>query len=163
MKCILLLNFFLLVFFCGSLKYIFIFVRSLQLIVHLPIFMTVFPANALIITRILFPFANYNLELFGIDWSLILGDQIRDNAVINDQMKSIGYQTTNSVMNLGTISTFVAIYLFLLVLLVFIWIRSKLFGNDTSLLKKIQHRVLFFDMTLFTIEGFLMICISGYL
>ena len=125
--------------------------------------MTVFPANALIVTRILFPFANYNLELFGIDWSLILGDELRDNDLVNDQMKSLGYQTTNSVMNLGTISTFVAIYLFLFVMLVLLWVWDKLSGKGIPLLKKIQHRVLFFDMTLFTIEGFLMICISGYL
>ena len=67
MKVIFLLSLSLTIVFSGSMKYILIFIRSLQLIVHLPLFNSVFPANALIVTKILFPFAMFDLEIFGIN------------------------------------------------------------------------------------------------
>ena len=98
-------------FFGGSMKYIFIFIRSLQLVVHLPMFMTVFPANALVAIKILFPIAGYDLDLFGIDWTFLVKPKMSEESLMNDQMQTIGYQTNNSIHNLGTFSAYTFFYI----------------------------------------------------
>ena len=95
-------------------------------------FMTVFPANALLATKSLFPIANYDLDLFGLQWNL--SKDGREHTLINDQMKGLGYLTTNSLNNLGTISTFVMVYLFQLFVLILTWIIYKSFGKGQKLL-----------------------------
>ena len=153
----------LLAFFGGSLKYLFIFIRSLQLIVHLPIFMTVFPANALVVIKTLFPIASYDLDLFGIDWTFFIKPKIMEESLINDQMLTIGYQTNNSIHNLGTISALVFLYILQVILMLFIWSVYKAKRKGFSILSKIRNRVLFSDLNLIAVEGFLQICIAGYL
>ena len=86
-----------------------------------------------------------------------------EESLINDQMLTIGYQTNNSIHNLGTISALVFFYILQVIIMLFIWSVYKAKRKGFSILSKIRNRVLFSDLNLIAVEGFLQICIAGYL
>ena len=103
-------------FFPFLLEFLFDVIRSLQLVVHLPIFNVIVPGNVARIFSILIPICMYDLT------SDLFHDQIRSwfaqppqadfTATLSlDQMSDIGYDTYNPIINLGTLSFLLCVYL----------------------------------------------------
>ena len=49
-------------------KFMFIFMRSIQMIVHLPMMMPIFPANVILIMKILIPTIGFDILDTYFDW-----------------------------------------------------------------------------------------------
>ena len=47
--------------FSGAMKYMLIFIRSLQMILHLPMLRTIFPAHVILVISTIFPLAGFDV------------------------------------------------------------------------------------------------------
>ena len=61
MKAILIVTIFMNLFFIGSSDYMFALIRSLQLILHLPIFRFIIPGNVIMLFQVLIPVAMFDI------------------------------------------------------------------------------------------------------
>mmetsp|Transcript_41185 Transcript_41185/g.62649 ORF Transcript_41185/g.62649 Transcript_41185/m.62649 type:complete len:111 (+) Transcript_41185:3922-4254(+) len=61
MRWLFLSSFVLNLFIGGALSYMLLFIRSLQLIIHLPIFHVLMPANVILFYKSIMPFAKFDL------------------------------------------------------------------------------------------------------
>ena len=90
----------------GSLAEILGMIKALQLVFHLPIMSTVAPANVISMWNIILPVVNYDvLESIPVIETLFPDseEEMDKDKNIIDQMKDIGYDSFNVVLNLGTL------------------------------------------------------------
>ena len=78
-------------------------------------------------------------------------------------MEEIGYDTSNSMINLKTLAIVINIYIIKFLVCVIAWIAYKTTGRGLKVYQKLKYEVFFEDAIAISIEGFLELCISGYL
>ena len=80
-----------------------------------------------------------------------------------DQMKVVGYSTSNAIILLGTITIVITIYIIKFFVCVLAWISHKSTNKGKQLFEKLKYEVFYQDLIAITLEAFLELCISGYL
>jgi hypothetical protein len=119
MKTSLVGSFVLNIFIAGSLNQLLAYINSLQLILHLPIMNLKIPASALSFFQIVLPIVLFDI-LENVEYiENIFGQQNKDSIVL-DQMKQIGYENTNTILNLKTIFVLMIFYFLRLIFLLII-------------------------------------------
>ena len=100
--------------------------RTLQMIVHLPMLKIVVPTCVIYLFSYVFPVIQWDIFKDGLfdtrSWFDFDEKNLDDNGIM-DQMKMLGYKTRNVVHNLGSIS----IFWFLYFLKLFILVSMKIF------------------------------------
>ena len=97
--------------------HMFIMVRSLQVVLHLPIIRVIFPANVMLLISSLIPTIGFDLLEAFFDWEeqRVLRfnndrhDSIKD--VYFNQICDLGYDSFNSIMLLQTLAVLLVLYL----------------------------------------------------
>jgi hypothetical protein len=79
------------------------------------------------------------------------------------QMKDLGYDTHNSLFNLGTCAIFSFIYIFRFFILSLIWIISKLEPRLNKTVQDLKNELIFGEFIVIGIEAYFEFLISGYL
>lgn len=126
-------SFFLNLLITGSLSKLLGFITSLQLILHLPLMAIPIPPNVITMFEILIPVVMFDV-LEGIDFFENLFDSDEEADVL-DQMKQIGYETSNTIKNLGTLYVLMLVYFLKLFAIAILFIISK----HTSKYEKWMH------------------------
>ena len=75
----------------------------------------------------------------------------------------MGYETHNSVLNLGSCSLFIILYLIMLIILLIIYLFAWKTGKGTSLYKFLKKNLIFGSLISLLIEPYMEILISSYL
>ena len=88
-------------------------------------------------------------------------DEIVDFSLM-DQMKDLGYETQNVILNLGTLFVLMNVYFFkAFVLFVIVKPLHHFTGYGKGFLKKLRSQVLFNDFIYLFMEGFIEFLLSG--
>ena len=126
----------------GSMEYTLTMINSLQMIVHLPILNIIIPGNVMMFMQIVLPIVMFDilepLESMGIsiDFLFSFDVEARTNTSeeILHQMRELGYQTHNSVLNLSALSVAILVYFLRLFVLGVVFcvylLKNRTFGRD---------------------------------
>ena len=123
-------------------RYFMWYLRSLQLVVHLPMFQVLMPANVMAYLEMVKPIVVFDYlpadkisdSIFSFDYS----SQRNLNTGVLDQMEDLGYGSHNSILILGSLWIYAVIYLMKMV----VWLcynnRKKLkkWFNKTTCINK---------------------------
>ena len=105
----------------GSMKYMVIYIRTLQLIMLLTSVQIKFPANVMNYLKIIHKIVSYDILSYFNMYALPILNRIEfDNnqtIYMNDQMQEVGYDNRNAMLGLATFSFLIMIY-FLRILIV---------------------------------------------
>jgi len=114
-------------------------INSLQLIFHLPIMSIIAPANIITMFQILIPVVMFDvmesMDFFGDMFPNSEEDMMESNESVLDQMRNIGYDSYNPILNLGTLFILIAIYAASIILWAIIIVpmrKLNLLGIETS-------------------------------
>lgn len=155
-----------------AMKFMFIMVRALQIIMHLPLIQVLFPANIMMIIKALFPTIGFDIMDSVLEWedqSLVefnfkQHDTIKDK--VFNQLVDIGYDSFNSIMILQTLGVIVLFYfiqvLFCAQLLLFVRITKNKYGGQKRL-ENLSKNLFFNPLIELYIQGFFEFVISAIL
>jgi hypothetical protein len=130
LKIMLLVTFLMNLVLSGSLRYMIMMIRFLQIVLHLPLLCISIPSNVIALNKVLIQVAMF--DLLSSDWTTDLllkykGDtQEEFQADTLDQAQDIGYETHYSLKNLGSLGIFLALYFVKLLLFLIVNGLSKL-------------------------------------
>ena len=79
------------------------------------------------------------------------------------QMRDLGYETHNSILNLGSLFILIMVYFMRLVSLIFIFFIKLITGKCRKNFEEQRKKVFFYDLLLILVEGYMELFISGYL
>jgi hypothetical protein len=89
-----------------STKYMLILIEALQLVLYLPLLRFVIPSNFIMMSEYIRPIAMFDVleNNMGLDASLFMNfdEEAQVDEAILDQMADIGFESNNSIKNLGT-------------------------------------------------------------
>lgn len=86
------------------------------------------------------------------------------NEEILDQMEDLGYDTHNSMLNLGSLAIFSFVYFVKLGVYVFVVLPVKYFtGRGSKMMKSMQETLFYGEFIFLVIEAYLEFLIAGYL
>ena len=144
-----------------------VLIRSLQLIVHLPIFSIVVPSNVIMLFRLLIPIVMFDLlEQFQL-LQQIFPDSEEDSELYMgsySQIRDIGYDSLNIFMNLGTLAFLSAMYFLKVAFVLFIMKPlSYLHKGLKNKYNRYFKQVFFGDLIAILVEGYLEFLISSLL
>ena len=156
-----------------AMRFMFIMVRSLQMILHLPIMAIIFPSNAMTIIAILIPIVGFDILETYLDWELVnewrpvfnFDEHNKIDDRIFGQIIDIDYESFNSIMLLNTLGILLIIYVFKVFLSIILKLILMLTKKEK--LRKAWNymfRSLYFDelITLY-IQGYFEFFISAIL
>ena len=153
--------------FQGAMSYLVSFINSLQFLIHLPLFNIVIPGNVNHFFKILVPVVQFDIidsswsteKIFEFDEE----DLEEKSQDISDQTKDLGYETHNSVLNLGSIGIFSFLYFMKigLVLLPLKLMRKHKVAN--ALYQKLLTFMIFSEILELNFDGYFEIMIAGIL
>ena len=78
-------------------------------------------------------------------------------------MRDLGYKTSNSILNLGSLFILVLVYFIRVFLLIFFYISVKFFGKGKKIYENKFNAIFFNDILLLLMEGYMEFLIAGYL
>ena len=104
-------------------------IRNLQIIIHLPMFNTILPGNVCAVFKILIPIVTFDfLDSESTTEKVLEFDSKSQLALLptlRDSIIEMGYETHNSLKNLGSVFLFIVIYFVAIVFLfffkIFVW------------------------------------------
>ena len=109
------------------------------MVLHLPMLRIIVPANVASFFRVILPIVMFDvLEGFEdtvkdfyrvIDLNFRREDEQTDSRGMFDQMRSLGYQTSNTIFNLGTIFFLIIIYFIRLLIYSLVYLLYKFTGK----------------------------------
>ena len=127
----------------------FILIRTLQLIMHLPLLQINFPANVMTFIQILIPTLNFDILETWLDWEKFNiikfdfeGQKLFAQTKMYNQMIEIGYETPNSLILLNTLAIVLLIYVIKFVVLGIVTIYQKITKSESFGLKKLQQSLI---------------------
>ena len=139
------------------------------MIIHLPIFNVVVPANVSTLFEILIPIVMFDvleavpIPLIHAAYPLPDLDTFKATRII-DQVDDIGYDSYNPIHNLGSLGFYVILYIFKLVSLFLIVIPIyKITGKLEGMYRSMWRGVFFNDLLIIFVEGFLEFSLSTFL
>ena len=147
-------------------------IRSLQLILHLPIFQIIMPSNVILFFQLVIPFVMFdvfeNAQGWGPQMILEFDDQAQEELQddILDQMRDLGYESHNLIQNLNSLALFLSLYflqVFFALLILMIAYFSKGKWGTNEIYQKMKKRLFFNEIINILIEGYLEFLIAGIL
>ena len=78
-------------------------------------------------------------------------------------MMELGYKTSNSILNLGSLFILLLVYFIRVFLLIFFYISAKCFGKGKKMYQHQINALFFNEILLLLIEGYMEFLIAGYL
>ena len=157
-----------------AIRFMFIMVRSLQLIMHLPMMQVIFPGNAMTLIVIIIPVVGFDILEALLDWEQVnehfeifnFSEHEKVSEKIFAQITELGYETFNSIMILNTIG-FILIFYILKVVLWFLLRVCLLFcrNNDKikSFTEKLSGKIFFNELFQLYAQGFFEFLIAALL
>lgn len=100
----------------GAMTYMIINLRTLQMILHLPLVEVIVPGNVSMFFQAMIPIAMF--DIFDTDWTtevvLDFSEQKQDKFQVErlDQMTDLGYESNSAMLNLGSLALFTIAYFF---------------------------------------------------
>lgn len=140
------------------------FIRSLQMIIHLPMLMIIIPSNMSAFFSKLIPIVTF--DILDSDWTTALVFEFDEDMheklepSIFDQMETLGYETNNSLMNLGSLAIFSLLYYVRLFILLFVWMLSRI-PFFKRYFDKLYKDLIFTEILAISTEGYFEFLISG--
>ena len=148
-----------------STKYMLILIEALQLVLYLPLLRFVIPSNFIMMSENLRPIAMFDVleNNMGLDASLFMNfdEEAQLDEAILDQMADIGFESNNSIKNLGTMYFVLLVYLLQVVLVLLFLVCNKITGKGTKALNTLWRKLFFAPILIIVIEGFMDLSISG--
>ena len=147
----------------GALNTLWTMINGLQIIVHLPVFDTQFPANANTLLTYLIEVANFEL----IPPSLlenVLGS-FEETWPLNENFGAIGYETRLLIQNLGSVYFAFMAHLVLFVVLGILWLFLKLHNGERvrKLKEKLEGYLMWNSIMKMLIEASLEIALACFI
>ena len=78
-------------------------------------------------------------------------------------MRDLGYKTSNSILNLGSLFILLMVYFIRVFLLIFFYISAKFFGRGKKIYQKQVNALFYNEILLLMMEGYMEFLIAGYL
>ena len=132
------------------------------MIIHLPMLMIIIPANVSAFFSKLIPIAMFDVLDSGWTTELVFefDEDLHDSLEpeIFDQMETLGYETHNSLLNLGSISIFSSVY-YVRLLFLFLVVRNIPCLEEYQ--KRLFKLLIFGEILSISIEGYFEFLISG--
>ena len=130
-------------------------------------FSTILPGNVSVVFKILIPIVTFDL----LDSEFIAKkalefdteSQVALKSTLRDSIIEMGYETHNSLLNLGSVSIFIILYFVSLVLLLIFKIIVWKTGYGTLIYNSIKKRLIFGILIHLFMEPYMEILISAYL
>lgn len=114
MKMILMGTFAMNIIMTGAMTYMTGMIRSLQLILHLPIFSVIIPGNVSMMFSLMVPVVMYDILDSSYTSELVFTFDFEAeeqlSSSIRSQVRDLSYDSHNSILNLGSVLVFVAFY-----------------------------------------------------
>ena len=108
-------------------------IEALQLVLYLPLLRFVIPSNFIMMSENIRPIAMFDVleNNMGWDASLLMkfDEESQLGEAISDQMNDIGFESTNSIKNLGTIFIVLQAYFLQVILVVLLAVFNKVTGR----------------------------------
>ena len=146
----------------GANCYMIGFIRSLQMIIHLPMLMIIMPANVSAFFCILIPIATFDVLDSGWTTELIFefdeAQHERLEPEIYDQTETLGYETHNALLNLGSLAIFSFTY-YVRLLFLFLVLRKIPYFEDYK--ARLFKMLIFGEIVSISVEGYFEFLISG--
>mmetsp|Transcript_25612 Transcript_25612/g.39409 ORF Transcript_25612/g.39409 Transcript_25612/m.39409 type:complete len:360 (-) Transcript_25612:1793-2872(-) len=165
----------------GSLSLLLGMINSLQLIVYLPILSFVFPANAMMLFKVLIPIVTFDIlenyeevlcvfiSFFGFSsssseaasettWDGPDEAESEDTSTIPDQMQNLGFDSYDPFANLGTLGLMTGLYFVkVVVYLLVLWPVQRIFKmkKSGSWISTLGDSLFFSEIILIFIEGYI--------
>jgi hypothetical protein len=146
----------------GSMVYILGMLRSLQMIIHLPMLRIIVPANVSMFFSIIIPVVMFDIIAPEYSTELVL-DFEEDDQVEFNQMADLGYETHNSILNLGSIALFLSIYFFKIIALLSLWLIRKYTPKCKENYKSLYKQVFFAELIGLLLEAYFELLITSFL
>jgi hypothetical protein len=156
----------------GALSYMVGWINSLQLIIHLPMLMTLIPANVGSFFSLILPIVQFDLIPPEYSYELVLtfdenpdeNFQHKFDISVFDQMKDLGYESHNSLRLLGSMFIFAMFYYIKVFFLYpFLILTSRYFGVGRSLRASLKKSLFFNEIIVINLEAYLELLIAGYI
>lgn len=154
--------------FPGAASLMVSWINSLQILIHLPMLYIIIPANVSQFFGVVIPIVTFDILDPEYTTMLVLDfDEDRQeelNIKILDQMEDLGYDSHNSILNLGSLAIFTVIY-FIKVAFLFIVLKpfNYFTGRGTSLLTSLQESLFYGEIIFLTLESYFEFLIAGIL
>ena len=150
-----------------STKYMLYLIEALQLVLYLPLLRFVIPSNFIMMSENIRPIAMFDVleNNMGWDASLLMkfDEESQLGEAISDQMNDIGYESTNSIKNLGTMYFVLQFYAIQVVFALFLALFNKITGRGGNVLKNLTGKLFYASILIVCIEGYIDLSISSYL
>ena len=166
MKIILVLAIFINIIFSGASWHVFTMIRCLQIILHLPMMKTIFPANVSMIFSILVPVVMFEILSDDFPYLFFNFDEMKQKQLQNemlDQMRNLGYETHNSILNLGSMFVFMVYIFCKCIFLLFLRYYIRKTGEGHRLFLMIYRDLFWGTFIVIFMEGYLEFLVSGAL
>ena len=156
----------------GSVEYLINMINALQMVLHLPMLRILVPSNVAAFFRVVLPIVMFDLlegfedTIKGFFKSIDLNfrqDTEVDSRGMFDQIRSLGYSTSNSIFNLGTIFFLIIFYLIRVFIYSFVYKVNQKTGKMEEYLKSEGKSLFYSNILLLLLEGFMEFIITGYL
>jgi hypothetical protein len=142
-------------------------IRSLQMILHLPMMLIIIPGNVSMMFEILIPFVMFDILESDYSIDLVLNfdepKQAELAELVFDQIENLGYETHNSILNLGTVAVLLTFWLLEIVVMLLLKLYVFITGKGKKLFDYLYKRAFWGDIVPLTLETYLEFLIAGYL
>ena len=149
----------LIIFQDAYIKYLTQMMRTMQLIVHIPIFFISLPTNLIIYLRALMNFVMFDIFFNYEPQQYITFLHFNHNIIpnVSSQMQNIGYSNRNAFQGLGPLTFFIYFYFLRLICAILIKISSFIYSNQyLNKFYKFIRRELFFNSVIgLSIEAYM--------
>ena len=143
-------------------------IRALQMVVHLPMLRIIMPANAILFISVIIEIAMFDVLPAESSTDLMFEySESESDEKIFGQMQDIGYESSQSLKNLGSLSIFTFLYFVKLVVLFFMRAMIQLTPvgqskNFKKLYDSMVKTAFFSDILAILIDAYFEFLISGY-
>ena len=162
MKYLLIVAFALNLVMAGSIAYMMAMIRSLQIILHLPLMAVLVPGNINMLFQIMVPIIMFDVLDSDYSADLVLNfdaEGQEENLKSSQQTVDLGYETHNSILNLGSVFVF-ALFWFLQV---FFYLLLKLSGRAKRVTIRLHNYLFYGGIISLLLEAYLDFVLSGFL
>ena len=138
------------------------FINTLQMILYLPMLEVNFPANVKFMYSILLSVASLDLIPSEYTTQLVFDFSVDLDKPYSNILEELGYETHNSILNLGSIFTYFVVFVVGIVFIYVIKISGIQKNWIIKLYKVIKNLLIFNGFILLFMEGCMEVVISAY-
>jgi hypothetical protein len=127
----------------------------------------IIPGNVSMMFEILIPFVMFDILESDYSIDLVLNfdepKQAELAELVFDQIENLGYETHNSILNLGTVAVLLTLWLLEIVVMLLLKLYVFITGKGKKQFNYLYKRAFWGDIVPLTLETYLEFLIAGYL